>query len=186
MTGCSTTAVAVNTKSAITTIRATPEIDGGLAGPMRHQHEERDAGAGAEQHGGADHVKEFQDEIGSSVFPDGDQHQVEHHDRGDLEQGPERIGQSCGTSTVPTTRIGDRDDQGGQEPERDGCAGTRSRRRSRCRQARPQRSPGTASVRLRPPCMTRPTPCSKPGPSETNPVAIQNSANTAMAGALSR
>ena len=60
MTGWATTAVAVKTKSATTTIRAiaaTPCV----AGAVRHQHEEGDAGAGAEEHGGAEDVKPFKD-----------------------------------------------------------------------------------------------------------------------------
>ena len=36
----------------------------GLAGEMRHQHEERDPGAGPEQDRGADDVQVFEDEVG--------------------------------------------------------------------------------------------------------------------------
>jgi len=35
----------------------------GVAAQMRHEHEERNPSAGAEQHSRADHMQEFQDEI---------------------------------------------------------------------------------------------------------------------------
>lgn len=49
VTGCATAAVAVNTKSATTTMRAMAGDNGRLAGAVTQQHEESDAGACPEQ-----------------------------------------------------------------------------------------------------------------------------------------
>ena len=45
-------------------MRATAATIRGFAGAVRQQHEKGDAGAGAEQHGGADDVQEFEREVG--------------------------------------------------------------------------------------------------------------------------
>ena len=79
-------------KSAMTTMRATPAITAGFLAEMRHQHEEGDASAGAEQHRGADEMQEFQNEIEHlAVLKDGKRHEIEDHDRPDLQHGAERI-----------------------------------------------------------------------------------------------
>ena len=61
--GCATTAVAVNKKSADHDDAGHRRHDPRFPGAVRHQHEEGDAGAGAEQHGGTDDVQVLEREV---------------------------------------------------------------------------------------------------------------------------
>ena len=64
VTGWVTTAVAVKTMSASTTTAEVLAIEGGVPAEMGHQHEEGDAGTGAEDRHRAEHMQVFENEIG--------------------------------------------------------------------------------------------------------------------------
>ena len=83
----------MNSMSAMTTVPATWAMIFGSRGAMRHDHEEGDARAGAEENGRADDMDEAKQVFHrSSLVQYGEGRERQHDRRQNLHQRPKRIG----------------------------------------------------------------------------------------------